>query len=84
MVNFSFMARSPFSAKVENDAGIVTGSRGQTGMKTMRLIAPFGRYATLLRDFVATRYHPERHYMRGPGPACSRRHHKAHDLSLAD
>lgn len=25
------------------------------------------------REFVAPSYHPERHYMRGPGPACARR-----------
>ena len=25
-----------------------------------------------LREFVAPSYHPERHYMRGPGPACAR------------
>lgn len=29
--------------------------------------------ATALRDFVSPRYRPERHYMRGPGPACARR-----------
>jgi hypothetical protein len=26
-----------------------------------------------LREFFAPSYHPERHYMRGPGPACARR-----------
>ena len=26
-----------------------------------------------LREFVAPTYRPERHYMRGPGPACARR-----------
>jgi hypothetical protein len=29
------------------------------------------------REFVATAfrpYHPERHYMRGPGPACAAKH----------
>lgn len=25
------------------------------------------------KEFVAPSYHPERHYMRGPGPACARR-----------
>ena len=28
------------------------------------------RLVAVLRDFFAPRYHPERHYMRGPGPAC--------------
>ena len=26
-----------------------------------------------VREFVLPSYHPERHYMRGPGPACARR-----------
>jgi len=26
-----------------------------------------------VRDFFTPRYHPERHYMRGPGPACAER-----------
>ncbi|MEI5681670.1 MULTISPECIES: hypothetical protein [unclassified Mesorhizobium] len=30
-------------------------------------------YAVALREFVAPTYRPERHYMRGPGPACARR-----------
>lgn len=29
--------------------------------------------AEALREFVAPSYRPERHYMRGPGPACARR-----------
>ncbi|MFU0506791.1 hypothetical protein [Pseudaminobacter sp. NGMCC 1.201702] len=30
-------------------------------------------YATAIREFVAPTYRPERHYMRGPGPAYARR-----------
>lgn len=30
-------------------------------------------YAIALREFIAPTYRPERHYMRGPGPACERR-----------
>lgn len=26
-----------------------------------------------MREFLVPSYHPERHYMRGPGPACARR-----------
>lgn len=26
-----------------------------------------------IREFIAPTYRPERHYMRGPGPACARR-----------
>jgi hypothetical protein len=33
------------------------------------LIARFG---SAIREFVAPRYHPELHYMRGPGPAYAR------------
>lgn len=29
--------------------------------------------ATAVREFVVPTYRPERHYMRGPGPACARR-----------
>lgn len=34
------------------------------------IIPAFGR---MLRDRVARRYRPEKHYMRGPGPACAAR-----------
>ncbi len=39
----------------------------------MRLIFAMREYAVAAREFVAPRYRPERHYMRGPGPACARR-----------
>jgi hypothetical protein len=29
--------------------------------------------AFAIREFIAPTYRPERHYMRGPGPACARR-----------
>jgi hypothetical protein len=29
--------------------------------------------AVAIREFVVPTYRPERHYMRGPGPACARR-----------
>jgi hypothetical protein len=28
---------------------------------------------TGIREFLLPSYHPERHYMRGPGPACAHR-----------
>ncbi len=31
--------------------------------------------AATIREFLAPTYRPERHYMRGPGPACARRRH---------
>ncbi len=33
----------------------------------------FKEFAFALREFIAPTYRPERHYMRGPGPACARR-----------
>jgi hypothetical protein len=27
----------------------------------------------VVREFIAPTYRPERHYMRGPGPACAQR-----------
>ncbi|TWG91364.1 hypothetical protein L598_000600001040 [Mesorhizobium sp. J18] len=39
----------------------------------MKLFKKIARYAAALRQFMAPSYHPERHYMRGPGPACARR-----------
>jgi hypothetical protein len=39
----------------------------------MELLAPITHIATALREFVAPRYRPELHYMRGPGPAYARR-----------
>jgi hypothetical protein len=39
----------------------------------MEVWARIAQLATQLREFVAPRYRPERHYMRGPGPACARR-----------
>ena len=31
------------------------------------------RCTRAIREFVVPSYRPERHYMRGPGPACARR-----------
>ncbi|HTV67642.1 MAG TPA: hypothetical protein VMF90_03800 [Rhizobiaceae bacterium] len=39
-------------------------------MNFLRYIA---EYAIAIREFIAPTYRPERHYMRGPGPACARR-----------
>jgi hypothetical protein len=30
-------------------------------------------FGSSLRDWIAPRYRPEKHYMRGPGPACAAR-----------
>lgn len=39
----------------------------------MSVIRIAARYACVMREFVAPSYRPERHYMRGPGPACAKR-----------
>jgi hypothetical protein len=39
----------------------------------MRIFNQITGYLAALREFVAPTYRPERHYMRGPGPACARR-----------
>ncbi|HEY9056929.1 MAG TPA: hypothetical protein VIN77_07230 [Aurantimonas sp.] len=36
-------------------------------------ISVLTRYVQVLRGLVRPSYHPERYYMRGPGPACLRR-----------
>jgi hypothetical protein len=41
--------------------------------KIMEIWARVAQLATRLREFVVPTYRPERHYMRGPGPACARR-----------
>lgn len=38
----------------------------------MTIINHIAQYAIAIREFIAPTYRPERHYMRGPGPACAR------------
>lgn len=40
----------------------------------MGLIVQFRQIIKLFREFLAPSYRPERHYMRGPGPACAARY----------
>ncbi len=39
----------------------------------MSILSLLTRAVRSLREFLAPTYRPERHYMRGPGPACQRR-----------
>jgi hypothetical protein len=39
----------------------------------MRLLLVMRDCAVAAREFVVPSYRPERHYMRGPGPACAKR-----------
>jgi hypothetical protein len=47
----------------------------------MKLLAPVMQFLSAVREFVAPRYRPELHYMRGPGPAVARRMAK-HNQSI--
>jgi hypothetical protein len=50
------------------------GTSEGTGTGKMTFWNQITFYASALREFVAPTYRPERHYMRGPGPAYARRH----------
>ncbi len=39
----------------------------------MSILIQLRHSATVIREFLAPSYRPERHYMRGPGPACAAR-----------
>lgn len=41
--------------------------------KAMALVVKAQFCMRAIREFVVPSYRPERHYMRGPGPACARR-----------
>ena len=44
-----------------------------SGNETMAFIKAAGLCLDSIRNFVWPAYQPERHYMRGPGPACAKR-----------
>ena len=50
-----------------------TGHPRQDRETEMALWTHLTHYRVALREFIAPTYRPERHYMRGPGPACARR-----------
>ena len=39
----------------------------------MTIFKRMREFALAAKEFVVPSYHPELHYMRGPGPACARR-----------
>lgn len=39
----------------------------------MGLVVQLRQRINVLREFLAPSYRPEKHYMRGPGPACAAR-----------
>ncbi len=47
--------------------------------KKMTIWTQLTTCAFAIREFIAPTYRPERHYMRGPGPACARRRGMAMD-----
>jgi len=58
------------STSISNAAGLSTPRSPRSGQGLLAGIAAFWR-EFLQTAFVP--YHPERHYMRGPGPACAKR-----------
>ena len=48
----------------------------------MTLISIVRRLPLRVRHFVGPRYHPEKHYMRGFGPACAARQAAARRVAL--
>jgi hypothetical protein len=43
------------------------------------LLVRVRRLAVTVREFFLPSYRPERHYMRGPGPACAKRGTMRHE-----
>ncbi|RJT37539.1 hypothetical protein D3227_18100 [Mesorhizobium waimense] len=56
--------------KIGNEQPPATASCRDCVTEWLALIT---QLASAFREFVAPRYRPELHYMRGPGPACARR-----------
>jgi hypothetical protein len=53
------------------------------GTGTMKFWNQISYCALAVREFVAPTYRPERHYMRGPGPACARRDRGTFNIPLS-
>ena len=68
-INMPFTAYSPKRARM---AAIGRDIRRDRVFKAMTIVARFIGIAVAVREFLAPTYRPERHYMRGPGPACAR------------
>ena len=49
------------------------GTSEGPGTTEMKVFTQIAQYAVAVREFIAPSYRPERHYMRGPGPAYARR-----------
>lgn len=71
------LAKFPFGAievRVAASCGYREWLRARLGRDRLIVLwAVASRLASALREFVAPRYRPELHYMRGPGPASARR-----------
>ena len=70
-INMAFTETSFLPAMLRPNS---EGTSEATGIGTMAIWIQLTHYASAFREFVAPTYRPERHYMRGPGPACARRH----------
>jgi hypothetical protein len=54
--------------------GVCPASQNQE-TKMMTMIIQLRDTLRVVREFIVPSYRPERHYMRGPGPACAQRNH---------
>jgi hypothetical protein len=69
-INIAFTEYSLLAAMLSPNS---EGTSEGTGTGTMAFWNQITHYASAIREFIAPTYRPERHYMRGPGPAYARR-----------
>ena len=55
--------------------GAIRSMNGE--QQVMAFLKAIGRLAAEIGTVIRPSYQPERHYMRGPGPACARREQQA-------
>jgi len=66
----TFTEYSDLTAKMQSQSD---GTSEGQGDGAVRFLSKLSNAAAAIREFVAPTYRPERHYMRGPGPAHARR-----------
>ena len=73
-INVAFTEYSDVVGKMQERS---EGTSEGQGNGTVTFLSKLSYAAAALREFVAPTYRPERHYMRGPGPASARRRQQA-------
>lgn len=69
-INMGFTGRSLLPGNMQGQS---EGTSERDRETAMHLLEQLAGCATAIREFIVPSYRPERHYMRGPGPACARR-----------